>query len=75
VGKSDKIRVFTRRERCALNVVHRVTGRLIELLKLGQDFGAELDVMMADQGNAPTKIFVDSTQGHQVPLLKVCVVT
>jgi hypothetical protein len=55
--------------------VHCVSGRLIELPKLGQDFGAEFEVMMPDQGNPPTKIFVNRTQRHQISLLKVCVVT
>jgi hypothetical protein len=54
-----------------LVVLHRVTGRLIEKLELSQDSRAEFDIVTADQGNAATKIFVDSTQGHQVSLLSV----
>jgi len=49
VGQSDEIRVFTGRGRSALDVVHRVTGSLIELLKLGQDSGSEFDVVVADR--------------------------
>jgi hypothetical protein len=58
-----------------LVVLHCLTGRLIELLELSQDSGAEFDVVTADQGNAATKIFVDGIQGHQVALLSVRAVT
>jgi hypothetical protein len=52
VGKSDKIRVFIGSRAGDLVVLHRVTGRLIELLQLRQDFRAELKVVMADQAYA-----------------------
>jgi hypothetical protein len=34
VGESDEIRIFTRSGSGVLVVLHRVTGRLIELLEL-----------------------------------------
>jgi hypothetical protein len=61
VGKSDEIRIFTRSRCAALGVEHRIPRRLIELLKLGQNFGAEFNVVMANQDYAPAKLFVDRT--------------
>jgi hypothetical protein len=71
VGESDEIRIFTRSGSGVLVVLHRATGRLIKLLELSQDSRAEFDIVTADQGNAATKIFVDSAQGHQVSLLSI----
>jgi len=69
VGKSDEIRFLLRRGDCRLVVLDRLAGDPIELLELRQDPPAELQVVLADQAEAPAKLLIGGIHGRQVSLL------
>jgi hypothetical protein len=68
--QSNKIRLITRNS--AFSFAHSVPSRVLKLLEVCDDFGAEFDVVTPNQVKAAPKVFVDGPHCLQLSLLSAC---